>query len=209
MGLREHRRQSGRSAESVQGQEMMGKVGRRHLEGRTKQERIVRKKLGPLQTLTVQTRTKVRCEAAREQFYAFLRTNQLVLPRKIQDLDPLVSEFIEHLWATGEGRSKANDTVAGLQDKNPKIRGCLPSSWRLLKIWSSTEIANRAPPLPEGVLLAMAGHALLNDQREFSLRLLIWFYSMLRTGELLGLPSIFNERTFPGRCHLSWADKGR
>ena len=45
MGLREHRRQSGRSAESAQGQEMMGKVGRRHREGRTKQERIaVRKK---------------------------------------------------------------------------------------------------------------------------------------------------------------------
>lgn len=48
-----------------------------------------------------------------------------------------------------------------------------------------------------------------DDQVEFSLSLLIGFYSMLRTGELLGLSSIFNERTFPGRCHLSWADKGR
>lgn len=87
MGLREHRRQSGRSAESAQGQEMMGKVGRRHREGRTKQERIaVRKKKCLLQTLTVQTRTKVRYEAAREQFYAFLRANNLSCPGRFRNL---------------------------------------------------------------------------------------------------------------------------
>ena len=127
----------------------MGKVSKRHVEGRTKQERIaVRKKLGPLQALTVQTRTKARYEAARTRFYQFLQHNQLELPRKRQDLDPLVSEFIEYLWSSGEGRSKANDAVAGLQDKDPKLRGCLPASWRLLKTWSTHEIPNRAPPLP-------------------------------------------------------------
>ena len=169
----------------------MGKVShKKHVEGRTKQERIaVRKKLGPLQGFTVQSRTKVRYEAARSNFYQFLKDNHVTLPRKRQDLDPLVSEFIEHLWASGEGRSKANDAAAGLQDKDPKLRGCLPASWRLLKTWSVSEIPNRAPPLPEIVVHAMAGHALLNDRFEFALSLLVGFYSMLRTGELLGLAS--------------------
>ena len=53
------------------------------------------KKLGPLQALTVQTRPKARYESARNGFYDFLKSNQMVPPRKRQDLDPLVSEFID------------------------------------------------------------------------------------------------------------------
>jgi integrase len=168
----------------------MGKVAKKHVEGRTKEARIaVRKKLGSLQSLTVQSRTKKRYEAARRSFYSFLQDNHLSLPRRRQDLDPLVSEFIEHLWASGEGRSKANDTVAGLQDRDPKLRGNLPASWRLLKTWNQAEIPNRAPPLPEVVLQAMVGYALLQHQDSFALSLLLGFYCMLRTGELLGLSS--------------------
>ena len=168
----------------------MGKVKNRHVEGRTKKERIaVRKQLGSLQSLTVQSRTKDRYAKARQQFYTFLDREGFSLPRKRQDLDVLVSEFIEHLWASGEGRSLANDTVAGLQDKDPRLRGLLPSSWRLLKTWSLNEIPNRAPPLPEKVLHAMVGHAIDNGEEAFGVSLLLGFYCMLRTGELLGLRS--------------------
>ena len=153
----------------------MGKVSR-HVEGRTREARIaVRKKLGSLQSLTVQSRTKKRYEAARQGFYSFLKANSLTLPSKREELDPLVSEFIEHLWASGEGRVKANDAVAGLQDLDPKLRGQLPASWRLLKTWSQNEVPNRAPPLPEGVVHAMVGHALLNNQENFALSLLLGF----------------------------------
>ena len=168
----------------------MGKVAKRHVEGRTREKRIaVRKTLGPLKALTVQARTKDRYELARKGFYSFLSRNQIPLPHKRQDLDPLVSEYIEFLWVSGEGRSKANDTVAGLQDKDPKLRGSLPASWRLLKTWSLNEIPNRAPPIPEMVVHAMAGHALLSNDVAFALSVLIGFYSMLRTGELLGIAS--------------------
>lgn len=167
----------------------MGKVSR-HVEGRTREGRIaVRKKLGSLQSLTVQSRTKKRYEAARQEFYSFLKGNHLTLPSKREELDPLMSEFIEHLWASGEGRAKANDAVAGLQDLDPKLRGKLPASWRLLKTWSQNEVPNRAPPLLEGVVHAMVGHALLHNQENFALSLLLGFYCMLRTGELLGLSS--------------------
>ena len=136
----------------------MGKIAKRHVEGRTKQDRVaIRKKLGPLHALTVQSRTKQRYESARQGFYQFLKHENLELPRRRQDLDNLVCEYIEHLWASGEGRARANDTVAGLQDKDPKLRGSFPGSWRLLKTWSVNELPNRAPPLPEVILQAMVG----------------------------------------------------
>ena len=153
-----------------------------------KKERIaVRKTLGPLQSLTVQSKTKDRYFKARQRFYEFLKKEGFEIPRRRQDLDVLVSEFIEHLWASGEGRSLANDTVAGLQDKDPRLRGQLPASWHLLKTWSLNEIPNRAPPLPEKVLHAMVGYSLANNQCAFGLSLLLGFYCMLRTGELLGV----------------------
>lgn len=176
----------------------MGKVTKRHVEGRTREQRIaVRKKLGPLKNLTVQSKTKQRYESARQGFYAFLRQNHLELPQRRDDLDSLLSEYIEFMWSSGEGRAKANDTVAGLQDKDPKLRGKLPACWRLLKTWSLNEIPNRAPPLPEDIVLAMAGYALSKKQTSFALSLLVGFYCMLRTGELLGVASNHISITSP------------
>ena len=134
------------------------------LEGRTKQERIdYRKKLGSLKSLTVQPATKRRYDAAINKFFDFLRYENLTLPKQKHKMDSLLCEYIEHLWSSGEGRALASDTVAGLQDLDPHIKGCLPTVWRLLKVWSQNELPNRAPPMPESVALAVAGRALLNS----------------------------------------------
>lgn len=87
------------------------------------------------------------------------------------------------------GRALASDTVAGLQDKDPRLRGQLPGSWRLLKTWAVNEIPNRAPPLPVHVLHALVGWAFFHQHITFGVSLLIGFYGMLRTGEILGLSS--------------------
>ena len=74
----------------------MGKVAKRHVEGRTREQRIaVRKKLGPLQQLTVQSSTKDRYAQARQGFYSFLRQNQVTIPHRREFLDPLVSDYID------------------------------------------------------------------------------------------------------------------
>ena len=178
----------------------MGKIARRHVEGRTREERVaVRKKLGPLHTLTVQSRTKQRYESARQGFYKFLKHEGISLPTRRADLDVLVSEYIEHLWSTGEGRARANDTVAGLQDKDPKLRGSLPGSWRLLKTWSVNELPNRAPPMPTTVLHALVGYALFKEDLGFAVSLLVAFYCMLRTGEVLTLLSSHIAMTRPSQ----------
>ena len=149
----------------------------------------MRRELGTLRDLTVQPATKRRYDKASEAFFAFLRDNHLSLPTRKDQLDPLLCEYIEAMWSTGVGRGQANDTVAALQHIQPSLRGNLQGSWRLLKTWSVNEIPNRAPPLPEQVVQAMAGWAFFKGHVSFGVSLLVGFYTMLRSGELLGLRS--------------------
>eukprot|EP00438_Fugacium_kawagutii_P010420 Skav220420 [mRNA] locus=scaffold639:671867:673685:+ [translate_table: standard] len=144
-----------------------------------------RRRLGTLRSLTVQPATKRRYDNAVQGFLTYLRQEGLVLPTNKQSLDMLVSDFLEVLWSSGKGRALACDALAGLQDMQPNLRGHLSTSWRLLKAWHANEIPNRAPPLPEHLLQAMVGWALFHNHNSFAVSLLIGFYGMLRTGELL------------------------
>ena len=158
------------------------------VEGKSASDRArQRRALGTLRELTVQPATKRRYGKALDAFFVFLKANNLVLPTSKQHLDPLVCDYIEYMWSTGVGRGQANDTVAALQDHQPNLRGHFPGAWRLLKTWSVNEIPNRAPPLPEAVVQAMAGWAFFHGHFSFGVSLVIGFYTMLRSGELLGL----------------------
>ena len=161
---------------------------KRILEGATPSDRAKqRRKLGTLKGLTVQPQTRARYNKAVDDFSSFLRLNGIELPRRREHMDPLVCDYVEHLWSSGAGRAQASDTLAGLQDLTPKLRGCLPGAWRLLKTWSLNEVPNRAPPLPEYVMHAMCGWAAFKGYYSFSVSLLLGFYGMLRTGELLNV----------------------
>lgn len=161
---------------------------KRILEASTTTERAKqRQKLGTLRELTVQPATKRRYDLALQGFLQHLRDNDLDLPRNKNRLDPLVCDYIEFLWFSGKGRGLACDTLASLQDAQPSVKGSLPGAWRLLKTWHVNEVPNRAPPLPQHVVHAMAGWAFFNNWNSFGVSLLIGFYSMLRTGELLKL----------------------
>eukprot|EP00438_Fugacium_kawagutii_P036449 Skav224179 [mRNA] locus=scaffold257:56221:60355:- [translate_table: standard] len=148
-----------------------------------------RQKLGSLKNLTVQPATKARYNSAVDKFLVFLNLNKAALPSRRDQLDVLVCEYLEHLWSSGAGRALASDTLAGLQDSDAKLRGQLPGAWRLLKTWSINEIPNRAPPLPVHVVHALAGWAFFNQHVTFGISLLLGFYGMLRTGEILSLRS--------------------
>eukprot|EP00438_Fugacium_kawagutii_P035425 Skav206960 [mRNA] locus=scaffold255:97287:103925:- [translate_table: standard] len=160
------------------------------VEGRTDEERAKqRRKLGTLRDLTVQPATKKRYTSAVDTFLRFLKTEGKTLPRDKSLVDPLACEFLEHLWSSGGGRGQACDTLAGLQDAQPNLKGQLPGAWRLLRTWHVNEIPNRAPPLPEHLVQAMAGWAFFKEHYTFGISLLVGFYTMLRTGEVLGLRS--------------------
>ena len=161
---------------------------KRILEGATPKERALkRQQLGTLQSLTVQPSTRMRYDTCVRDFLQFLTHNSLELPTQRDRMDPLVCEYIEFLWSSGAGKAKASDTVAGLQDNTPKLRGCLPGAWRLLKTWSINEVPNRAPPMPEHVVHALCGWACFHQRYSFAISILVAFYGMLRTGELLNI----------------------
>ena len=187
LGIHINKAESSRPSESAPCQEEMGKK-KAQLEAKTREERIEqRRRQGTLRSLAVQPATKRRYDAAMNRFLDFLKYEQIPLPKERSKMDDLLAEYIEHLWASGEGRALASDTVAGLQDLEPHLKGSLPTVWRLLKVWSQNELPNRAPPLPEVVVKAMAGRALFKNDPEFALSLLLGFYGMMRTGELLGV----------------------
>ena len=125
----------------------MGPKVKPHLEGRSKAERkATRAQLGPLRQLTVQPKTRERYTKAIHRFHSYLREQEITLPRQRHLLDPIVSDYLEALWSQGEARSLASDTLAGLQDCDPHLKGNLVYSWRLLKTWVSNDIPARAPP---------------------------------------------------------------
>ena len=146
-----------------------------------------RQQLGTLRQLTVQPATRARYDKAITAFLQFLRDNLLQLPRQRDQVDALSAEYLEHLWFTGAGRGLASDTLAALQDQDPRLRGLLQTSWRLLKTWHTHEIPCRAPPFPEHILHCLVGWALMRQHFNFAVSLLVGFYAMLRTGELLNL----------------------
>eukprot|EP00438_Fugacium_kawagutii_P001490 Skav202536 [mRNA] locus=scaffold2011:198967:205206:- [translate_table: standard] len=161
-------------------------MGKRLLEATEPEERAKqRQRLGTLRSLTVQPATRRRYDLALQGFLTYLRQEGLVLPTNKLHVDSLVSDFLEVLWSSGKGRGLACDTLAALQGKQPNVKGHLQGSWRLLKAWHTHEIPNRAPPLPEHLVQAMSGWAIFKGHNSFATSLLVGFYGMLRTGELL------------------------
>jgi site-specific recombinase XerD len=149
--------------------------------------KAIRKKLGTLKNLTVQEKTKERYSASLAAFFRYLREEHLELPTKKDCMDALVSDYLEYLWAQGEGRATASTFMAAVQDFQPKLRHNLPGSWRLMKTWAVHEVPARAPPMTEAVLRAMVGWAVTQGHETFGLSLLLGLYALLRTGELLSI----------------------
>ena len=147
----------------------------------------IRKKMGTLKQLTVQDKTRSRYKDSLKSFFTYLKEEQLTLPTKRDEMDPLVSDYLEYLWTQGEGRATASTFMAALQDHQPKLKHNLPGSWRLMKTWSTHEIPARAPPMTESVLRAMVGWSVTQGHETFGISLLVGFYGLLRTGELLSL----------------------
>ena len=159
----------------------MAKSSKKIVEGRSKQQRQkVRKSLGKLKDLTVQPRTRQRYDQSLRQFLDWLTREGLSLPKK---------DYLEFLWASGEGKSVANNALAALQDHDPNLKKKLPGSWRLMKAWNAAEIPNRAPPLTLNLLNALCGWSVLQDCPLFGLSLRVAFFGLLRTGELLSIQS--------------------
>ena len=116
-----------------------------------------------------------------------MRSENLILPHTAKQLDLVVSDYLEFLWAQGKGRTEGSNILAGLQDAQPHLKGSLKQSWRLMRTWVTHEVPNRAPPLSLDCLYVMVGYSLFKGWHTFALSLLLGFHGLLRTGELLAV----------------------
>ena len=110
-----------------------------------------------------------------------------VRPRALNfdQLDQLCAEYVEHLWGEGEPKGWAAYTLAAVQHFVPGARHHLPSAWRLKAAWDKLELPERAPPMTQGVALAVAGVMLTVGHPRSALAVALAFHCVLRTGEAL------------------------
>eukprot|EP00438_Fugacium_kawagutii_P029122 Skav233719 [mRNA] locus=scaffold2120:365768:377109:+ [translate_table: standard] len=130
---------------------------------------------------------RIRASARYKDALDNLKDHNLVLPPRYAQLDGILSDYLEHLWAEGLGRTVASNVLAAIQDSQPQAKGHLSESWRLLRTWSIHEVPNRAPPLPLEVVHALCGYGLFKEQPHMTLSILVAFYGLLQTGEVLSL----------------------
>ena len=107
----------------------------------------------------------------------------------IEALDYKLSAWVEQCWAAGEAQYIISDGLCGLHFYEPWSKGRIPNTWKLFATWRKLEIPSRAPPMPGNLLRSMAAYALAHNDLFFAALLLLGFYALLRTGELLKVRS--------------------
>ena len=120
-------------------------------------------------------------------------------------LDMAVSDWIEWMFSKGEPQHLISDALCGLQWWEPWTKRRLPNAWRLFHVWRKIEVVARAPPLTSLLVRSMVAYCLAHSDIQMAAALLIGFYGLLRTGEILNLR--LSECLIKGsHCILSLAD---
>lgn len=127
-----------------------------------------RKKLGMLRSQVIAPKTEERYKNCFESFLKFHRLQKSFALPPFEVFDDMAAEFIEALWEQGEPKSQANYTLASLQHFRPQAKHRLPWSWRLVKVWNTLELPQRATPLSPELLMALSGQAFRWHQPEFT-----------------------------------------
>ena len=68
-------------------------------------------------------------------FFLYIRVNGWQLPRSMDKLDELVSEYVNHLWLEGGPQGYAGHLLSGLARVLPSSKGKLHTSWQYFSNW--------------------------------------------------------------------------
>ena len=80
-------------------------------------------------------------------FFLHIRLNGLQLPRSMERLDELISEYINHMWLEGEPQGYAGHLLSGLARFMPVTKGKLHTSWQYFNNWRTLVHSVQASPL--------------------------------------------------------------
>ena len=109
----------------------------------------------------------------------------LEVPSTLEELDEVLTDWIQTEFEDGSPLYMVGDALSGLHHFMPFTKKKLTSAWRLYSIWRRFEVPCRAPPVPQDILVAMAGRSLRKNDLEMAGLLLLGFHCLLRTGEIL------------------------
>lgn len=126
-------------------------------------------------------------ERTQERYYVALRRLLLTVEKTkhLSHLDDNISDWLERQWERGQTLSFVSDALCGLHHFEPSTKKCIPNTWKLFRTWRKLEAPNRAPPLTLDLVYVLAHHALHHDDLIFAALLLLGFFALLRTGEIL------------------------
>lgn len=101
------------------------------------------------------------------------------------DLDMVTANWIQKCWEKGDPLHQISDALCGLHHFEPWTKRQLPLSWKMFSTWRKLESPDRAPPLTREIIYAWAYYAVDHCDFIFAGLLLLGFFALLRTGEIL------------------------
>ena len=147
---------------------------------RTKEQRQKdRQKAGPLRNSVVREGTGRRYQLAMMRFTVWLRLQNRQCPRTPAQADTVIPEYIEMLWAEGEPKAWAGDTVSAMLFFYPCCSRRLTDSWRLSNAWGKAELPCRAPPFLNIMIYALVHFMMSQKWHDTALLLVLCFIRLL------------------------------
>ncbi|CAK9019752.1 1 [Durusdinium trenchii] len=123
------------------------------------------------------------------RFEDFCRVGGFHWPPALQDVDPLLSDYMDTLFMEGRSPHEGEKTFAALEFHMLEVKGKLHRARRCLKGWRKAVPAQSRLPMP---MLAMFGIAMTlaaGNHLEMALKTVVGFLLYLRPGEGLDLRS--------------------
>ena len=165
------------------------------LAGKSKQARQKQRAGIRLRDYTITEKTKRRYESAVARILPFLEKQP-----SLQDLDGVVTDWIELEWTRGESVGWIADALSGLHFYMPELKGLLRQSWRMFRSWRRIEAPQRAPPMTAWIARAVVSRAIQLEDLQFGALICLGFHCLLRTGELLSLQ--YQDIEFTDTCGI-------
>ena len=126
-------------------------------------------------------------KSALQKFFRWLVASRLPMPKSYSELDSRLAEALDEMWQEGEPLTYGGHLMSAIKRFLPSTRFRLLLAKQFYANWRSTHRVKRAAPLPVHVVEAMAMAARAAGQQGLSLAVLLGFFGLLRTAELISV----------------------
>ena len=163
---------------------MVRAVGWKLHSRRTRAERVRDRKSIILYDVSISKATQNRYFWALKKLLPFISAVSSLL-----ELDEAITNWIQRCFERGEPLHIISDALCGLQHQEPWVKRNIPMAWKLFGVWRKLESPGRAPPLTRDIIYSWANYAIEHHDIKFAGLILLGFFALLRTGELLKVRS--------------------